>query len=310
MTTKLVAVCGATGKQGGSVVNALLRHGGYRIRGLTRDLNSPSSQALAAQGVEVVTAEPFDKPSLLKAFKGAYAVFGMTVSHTEHSETDLGRNIVDACRENGVPLLVWSSLPSARETSNGKYTDVRGFDEKAEVDKYIATSGQPTVIFQTGGFAEKYLRFPAFLIVYRQLQQDPTNPSKWQVRYPFAGPDLVLSCTWVERDVGPAVVAVVNKWEEGVWKEQFTREKIPLCSWRITGREMAATIERVTGKTTDYVTVDTCYPPTIPLHKWQADGYFTYPGPIPAEVLLKAGVSFGTFEQYVREKVLPVVNGA
>ncbi|KZT59969.1 NAD(P)-binding protein [Calocera cornea HHB12733] len=311
MHQKLVAVCGATGKQGGSVVNALLEHGGYSIRGLTRDLASPSSQALAAKGVDMAAAETFDKESLVKAFQGAYAVFGMTVSHTEHSETDLGKNIVDACRANNVPLLVWSSLPSARETSNGKYTNVRGFDEKAEVDKYIASSGQPTVIFQTGGFTEN-------LFTGRQLQQDPTSPSKWHVVYPFAAPDLVLACSWIEHDMGPSVLAVVDKWADAAWREELTKAKIPMCSYRITGREMAETIQRgvgsgsdgrtVTGRQTEYITADTCYPPVIPLHQWQADGYYTYAGSIPPNILVKAGVQFGTFEEYVREKVLPVVS--
>ena len=52
--TKLVAVCGATGKQGGGMVAALLRRGGFRVRALTRNPDSPSSANLAAQeGVKV-----------------------------------------------------------------------------------------------------------------------------------------------------------------------------------------------------------------------------------------------------------------
>ena len=52
--TKLVAVCGATGRQGGGTVAALLRRGGFGVRALTRNPGSPSSAKLAAQeGVEV-----------------------------------------------------------------------------------------------------------------------------------------------------------------------------------------------------------------------------------------------------------------
>jgi len=74
MSKRLIAVCGATGQQGGSVVRALLEHGAYAIRGLTRDLTAPASRELADKGVELVYAYPADKESLLKAFKGAYAV--------------------------------------------------------------------------------------------------------------------------------------------------------------------------------------------------------------------------------------------
>jgi dihydrodipicolinate reductase len=50
---KLVAVCGATGKQGGGVLAALKRIGGFQLRALTRNPASPSSTKLAAPDVEV-----------------------------------------------------------------------------------------------------------------------------------------------------------------------------------------------------------------------------------------------------------------
>lgn len=40
----LVVVTGATGQQGGSVVNFLLESGLYRVRGVTRNVDSPKSK--------------------------------------------------------------------------------------------------------------------------------------------------------------------------------------------------------------------------------------------------------------------------
>jgi len=145
MAKKLIAVCGATGAQGGSVVTALLAHGAYAIRGLTRDPNSPAARALAAKGVEMVAGQPADKESATKAFKGAYAVFGHTTPSfvpdaNIPNEYEQGKNLVDACKTNNVSLFVWSSLPSVSKTSKGKYTVVTAFDEKAEVDGYIKAS--------------------------------------------------------------------------------------------------------------------------------------------------------------------------
>ncbi|EJU01371.1 NADP-binding protein [Dacryopinax primogenitus] len=280
MSKKLVVVCGATGQQGGSVVRALLDHGGYAVRALTRDPASPSSRALAALGVEVVEAYPNDKGSLIRAFQGAYAVFGLTISHTADSETDMGRNMVDACKANNVSLFIWSSLPSARETSKGKHTEVRAFDEKAEVDKYIATSGQPSVIFSTGGFAEN---------LPHQLKQDKSDPSKWHVLYPFAAPDVVLTCTITGKEMAETIQRGMKCGYD--------------CVWSLTERT-------VTGKQTDYVATDTAFPPTIPLYKWQADGYYTYPGSIPPDILVKAGVQFHTFEDYVKDHVVALMNTA
>jgi uncharacterized protein YbjT (DUF2867 family) len=67
--TKIVAVVGATGGQGGSVVAALLGDPQYRLRGITRNSKSPKAQELAAKGVEVVSADLNDEKSLVSAFK-------------------------------------------------------------------------------------------------------------------------------------------------------------------------------------------------------------------------------------------------
>jgi len=69
LTRKLVVVVGATGGQGGSVINRLLADGSYRLRGITRNAQSKSSQALIAKGVEMVTADLNDTQSLIAAFK-------------------------------------------------------------------------------------------------------------------------------------------------------------------------------------------------------------------------------------------------
>ena len=71
MADKLIAVVGATGHQGGSVVSTFLNEQGWRIRGLTRNRNSPAAQALSARGVEMVNADLDDVASLTAAFQGA-----------------------------------------------------------------------------------------------------------------------------------------------------------------------------------------------------------------------------------------------
>jgi uncharacterized protein YbjT (DUF2867 family) len=40
----LIVVVGATGKQGGSVINALINSGKWTIRGLSRNISSKDSQ--------------------------------------------------------------------------------------------------------------------------------------------------------------------------------------------------------------------------------------------------------------------------
>lgn len=69
MSPKLVVVIGATGQQGGSVVNALLnRPESYTVRAVTRNINSDKARSLASRGAEIVTGDLDNYDSILKAF--------------------------------------------------------------------------------------------------------------------------------------------------------------------------------------------------------------------------------------------------
>lgn len=65
----ILTVLGATGSQGGSVVNSALTEGVYKVRAVTRNVNSDKAKALAARGVEVVTADLNDQKSLVRVFE-------------------------------------------------------------------------------------------------------------------------------------------------------------------------------------------------------------------------------------------------
>jgi uncharacterized protein YbjT (DUF2867 family) len=74
----LVAVVGATGVQGGSVIKALSEsEKSYRIRGFTRDLTKATAEALKKQGVEIIAVNliPENKEEVYKAFAGADYTF-------------------------------------------------------------------------------------------------------------------------------------------------------------------------------------------------------------------------------------------
>lgn len=80
-SNKIIVVVGITGKQGGSAAQALLDKG-FKVRGITRDVNSTKSKAWAGKGADLITANLNDKASLQEAFKDAYGVFLIT-DHTE-----------------------------------------------------------------------------------------------------------------------------------------------------------------------------------------------------------------------------------
>ncbi|EFN58158.1 hypothetical protein CHLNCDRAFT_57026 [Chlorella variabilis] len=147
--SKLIGVCGATGKQGGGVLAALQRIGGFKLRALTRNPASPSSTKLAGPDVELVKADFDDPVSLREAFKGCDAVFGVTdfwvaCGGDGDRELQQGKNLVDAAKAEGVKHFVWSSLEDtrpalapSRQPLDSKGRTVPHFDAKSEVEAYL-----------------------------------------------------------------------------------------------------------------------------------------------------------------------------
>ena len=116
--SRLITVFGATGAQGGGVVKALLAGGKFKVRGVTRSVESKKAKELASQGVEMVQAN-FDEPeSLHKAIAGSYGVFLVTNfwdGMDGARETKQGKGAVDVCLQEGVKHLVYSGLESAEK---------------------------------------------------------------------------------------------------------------------------------------------------------------------------------------------------
>ncbi|KAF7316469.1 hypothetical protein MIND_00166000 [Mycena indigotica] len=161
----LVAVVGATGTQGGSVVLALSESNKpYRIRAFTRDVSKPKAKALADKGVEVVSVSitADNKDAVFKAFQGADYVFLVTnwAEHGDPSrETVEGKLMIDAAKAAGVKGIVWSGLPSIEAISGGKYKRVGHFESKARVSEYGRAAGVPFVDVQAGGYASNVRTF-------------------------------------------------------------------------------------------------------------------------------------------------------
>ncbi|KAJ7489676.1 NAD(P)-binding protein [Mycena galericulata] len=162
----LVAVVGATGVQGGSVVRALAESDkAYRVRGFTRDAAKPAAQELTALGVTVfvVSLVVDNKDAVYKAFQGADYAFLVT-NFWEHLDVDKeiaeGKLLIDAAKAGGVAGIVWSGLPSATKMSGGKYTHIIHFDGKAVVTEYGRQVGVPFVDVQGGSYGSNFLTPP------------------------------------------------------------------------------------------------------------------------------------------------------
>lgn len=237
----VVAVTGATGKQGGSVVKHLLKDGGYKVRALTRNPNSDRGKALQAQGVEVIEAD-FNNPAGLKAaFSGCTAAFLVT-NWWEHHDTDLeiaqGKALSDACKAADVKHVVWSGLEDTRPALKGKAKPldsagrtVPHCDGKAEVAAYMMETGAPTTEFVTSFFLDNFFDV---LRPYKSLEDvyNFTNNIPGNIKM------SVLSIA----DMGGAVVAIIKQ-----GPEKWGGKTVGWCTDQVTWEDITSTMTEVLG---------------------------------------------------------------
>lgn len=162
----VIAVVGATGKQGGGLARAILDDpgGGFTCRALTRDPSSPAARVLADRGAEVVRADLDDEDSLAEAFAGAHGAFCMT-NFFEHFDPDRelaqAGNLARAAKTAGVRHAIWSTAEGSRDwgvdteqlPTLGRYK-VPHWEAKADGDQHFVDSGVPTTFLHLPMFWE------------------------------------------------------------------------------------------------------------------------------------------------------------
>lgn len=105
-------------------------------------------------------ADYADGESLNKALQGAHTIFTMSPAAFDadafSTEYRGGKSVADVAVAQGVQYIIFSTLPSVRDNSNGKYTKVAGFDAKAEIEKYIRTLPIKSAFFAPGSFMQNW----------------------------------------------------------------------------------------------------------------------------------------------------------
>jgi uncharacterized protein YbjT (DUF2867 family) len=147
---RTIAVCGATGRQGGSVVRALIADG-WRVRALTRKPNRRRAAALAELGAEVVRADMDDVRSLHEAFVRVHGVYSVQSGMAAGFEREVvqGRNVADAAAAAEVGHLVYASAGPG-----GVSTGVPSWDAKLPVEAHIRHRDVPFTILRPTAFME------------------------------------------------------------------------------------------------------------------------------------------------------------
>lgn len=160
------------------MINAFLKDRNFRIRGITRHPQSDSAQALATKGVDVVYGDLNNEQSLIEAFAGAYAIFGVTdffepfakhgAKKAVEIEYEQATNLARAASKTaGLEHYLWSTLPNSRELSSGKIV-VPHMESKNRADAFIKKDKSllEKTTFLWFGFYSVNLHYPIFMPIH------------------------------------------------------------------------------------------------------------------------------------------------
>ena len=242
---KILAVFGATGQQGGAVIDYLLQDAElsqeYKIRAVTRDVNSKTAKRLEGK-VELVQADVLDPASLETALTDVHTIFAMTTPsfgpNALEIEYNRGKTIADVAVEKGVQYIIFSTLPAAREISGGKYAKITPFDAKAKVQQYIRGLPIKSAFYSPAFFMENF-QPPNF-------QTPQKSPDGTWVLARHMSPKSPSHYIDAGSDTGKFIGAILAE------PDKFEGKTVCAASGAYDWEEIAATMSDVTGKTVVY----------------------------------------------------------
>ncbi|RLM68165.1 NmrA/HSCARG family protein [Halorubrum sp. Atlit-8R] len=226
-----VLVAGATGTQGGSVVDHLLsgEFGEYDVYGLTRTADSEAARALESAGVTVLEGDLTDAERMRECCAGMDAVFCVTTFFEAGTDAEKaqGVTLAEAAADAGVERLVYSSVGSADEAPLAHFTS------KADVEDRIKALNFEYTIIRPVFFMQNFAHFHG------------EELSEGTLSMPLSGdrPLAIVDAT----DIGKtAAMALADP-------ERFVGETIELAGDNRTPVELAAALSDMLGREITHV---------------------------------------------------------
>lgn len=141
-------ITGATGKQGGAAINALLSAVGssdITILALTRNLESPAAEKLAKKSdkIKLLQGDLNDCPAIFEAApQPIKRVFCVTIpnigfGNAGANEEEQGTALIDASIKHGVEHFVFTSVDRHGKDSDNDPTNIPHFISKANIEKHL-----------------------------------------------------------------------------------------------------------------------------------------------------------------------------
>jgi len=241
---KIIAVMGATGSQGGGLVNAILDSGGdeYVVRAITRNPASEKAKAFAARGAEVVAGDLEDEDSIVEAFKGCYGAFCITFFWDHFSplkEQQQARMMARCAKATGLKHVIWSTLEDSRDfipagddrmpMLQGRYR-VPHYDSKGEIDHVFTDAGLPVTFLRTSFYWDNLYAFG--------MGPTPGVGDEYELTFPMG--DAKIPGIAAE-DIGKCALGVFKRGDE------FIGKTIGIVGENLTGAEMAEKLSNGLG---------------------------------------------------------------
>lgn len=232
-----VLVTGATGKQGGCTVDALLAKGGFDVVGLTRNVTSKSAAALEKKGVKLLVGDLNDKASLEAALRTSKAKnvflitdFWIAAKGKQDVEVLHGTNMIDAIKAVDPSIfLVYTSVGDADKTG----PEVQHFVAKARIEQYLAATLKQWSVVRPVTFLDN---------LDDAANMNPLTKGKVKMLIPEHVPMKYVGTV----DIGKAAANVFAK------PASYKGKLLELATCMHTGAELAAALTKASGTPCTY----------------------------------------------------------
>ena len=248
MATSLL-ITGATGKQGGSVISALLSSPAFsptstKIYALTRSPTSASSLRLASKSpsISLIGGDLANVPAIFASLPSPPSgVF--SVQLPGKGEVAQGKALVDEAVKAGVKKFVYASVERGGEKSKDNPTDIPHFKTKHEIEKYLELKTK-----ESGGRMNYTILRPVFFLDnFEWGFLGKIIATAWKISLPPKKPLQVIATT----DIGPFGAAAFLDPEDTTYKnkalslagDELTFEEANEIFKEKTGKEIPTTYE-------------------------------------------------------------------
>ncbi len=223
-----VLVLGATGNQGGAVVDAILNSpklkNAVQIYALVRNPDKKEAQALQKRGVILVKGDLENKDSVQQALKNIDTVFSVQSNQNKggvETEEKQGKLVAELAKDAKVKHFIYSSVEGAERN-----TGIPHFDNKWRIEQRIYELKLPYTIIRPVAFADMTVGgFGAFMLTALRT---------------FLSPQTKLQVVAVA-DIGKAVALAIEN------RDKYIGKAIPLAGDELTREEMQKAQQKVLG---------------------------------------------------------------